>query len=344
MEDIARQAGVAKSTVSMALRNDPSLPKVTCERIQSIAKEMGYRPNPLVSALMTNVRSNKTSRKKMTLAFVSAFPVEETARTVPTFRRYLQGIADQTKQLGYALDVFSLRDPGITARSLSRIMQVRGIPGFVLSPLPAPTFALDMDWESLKCVALGHTLVRPISHKVCHNQYHGMKLALEHLQELGYRKIGLAMDSILDQRTEHNYLAGILVRQFPSRSPRFPVFISDDWTEMDFARWFKKNRPEVVITVFPEVKDWLKNLGLRIPEDVGFAVLDWSAEMTGCAGIDQKSELVGSAAVDLLVEQIYKNKHGIPETPKLVSIEGKWVAGETVIAQVKKKAPLKAMA
>ena len=82
---------------------------------------MGYRPNPLVSALMTNLRSNKGYRQKPTLAFVSAFPIEEWSRNVPTFRRMLTGVTERTEQLGYALETFWLGEPGMTPKRLSGI-------------------------------------------------------------------------------------------------------------------------------------------------------------------------------------------------------------------------------
>lgn len=337
MQDIARKAGVARSTVSMALRNHPSIPKRTCERIQAIARKMGYRPNPLVSALMANLRSSKAYQEKPSLAFLSAFQVEETVRTVPTFRRLLEGVTERAGQLGFALEVFRLGAPGMTPKRLSQVMKARSIPGFILSPLPSPTRELDFDWEDLNCVALGHTLLRPVQHKVSHHQYHGAMLALERLEQMGYHRIGMAMESGMDEKVEHNWLAGFLVREFTSPAARFPIFLSPEWSEEHFGEWFERHRPEAVVSFFPEVRQWLENLGLRIPADVGFALLDWSPEMARCAGIDQRSEMVGSAAVDLLVEQIYHNHRGIPETPKLVFIEGRWVDGETVAVRPTRK-------
>ena len=41
LQDIANAAGVARSTVSRALRNHPSIPSDTCVHIRQIAKEIG---------------------------------------------------------------------------------------------------------------------------------------------------------------------------------------------------------------------------------------------------------------------------------------------------------------
>jgi len=52
MRQVATRAGVHSTTVSLALRNHPSLPVETRERLQALAKEMGYRPDPMLGALM----------------------------------------------------------------------------------------------------------------------------------------------------------------------------------------------------------------------------------------------------------------------------------------------------
>ncbi len=45
-ELIAKRAGVGKPTVSLAFRNSPELLEKTRLRIQDVARELGYKPNP----------------------------------------------------------------------------------------------------------------------------------------------------------------------------------------------------------------------------------------------------------------------------------------------------------
>ncbi|MBC7806843.1 MAG: LacI family DNA-binding transcriptional regulator [Akkermansiaceae bacterium] len=51
MKDVARQAGVDVSTVSLAINNDPRIRRETRERILSIASDLGYRKNHLARGL-----------------------------------------------------------------------------------------------------------------------------------------------------------------------------------------------------------------------------------------------------------------------------------------------------
>lgn len=56
MTDLAARLGISTSTVSRALRNDPRISAAMRERVRAAARDSGYVPNPLVSALMASRR------------------------------------------------------------------------------------------------------------------------------------------------------------------------------------------------------------------------------------------------------------------------------------------------
>ena len=51
INDIARQAGVSKTTVSFAFNNPSKISQETYARIMSIAQELGYVPDPVARTL-----------------------------------------------------------------------------------------------------------------------------------------------------------------------------------------------------------------------------------------------------------------------------------------------------
>src|SRR4051794_10915655 len=53
LQDVAREAGVAVSTVSRALSSPERVNATTREHVQAIARSLGYRPNRLAQALPT---------------------------------------------------------------------------------------------------------------------------------------------------------------------------------------------------------------------------------------------------------------------------------------------------
>ena len=73
LAEIARRAGVSVMTVSRALRKQSNISPQTQKRIQVIADELGYRPNPLVSALMTYRRAAKPVESHLSIGFITNF-------------------------------------------------------------------------------------------------------------------------------------------------------------------------------------------------------------------------------------------------------------------------------
>ena len=71
MQQIANVAGVSKSAVSLALRNDPRIPESTRFRIQKIAEKMGYRRNPVVDSLMTQLRADRQPTFQANLGLIN---------------------------------------------------------------------------------------------------------------------------------------------------------------------------------------------------------------------------------------------------------------------------------
>ena len=77
MQQIADAVGLSKSAVSLALRNDPRLPLATRLRIKSVADQMGYRRNPVVDNLMTQLRAGRQPSFQANLGLVNCSPFKE---------------------------------------------------------------------------------------------------------------------------------------------------------------------------------------------------------------------------------------------------------------------------
>ena len=53
LEDIARLAGVSRSTVSRVINNHPNVRERTRAKVLRVIKETGFRPNPAARTLVT---------------------------------------------------------------------------------------------------------------------------------------------------------------------------------------------------------------------------------------------------------------------------------------------------
>src|SRR5690349_594102 len=126
LQTIANAAGVSRMTVSRALRNDPVLPRQTRERIQKLARELGYRPNPLVATLMSQVRAARVPRQTLTIAHVTTtYPPGEWRRYFFT-RECIEGATARAAEQGFTLEEFCIKEPGMTSRRMSQILRTRG--------------------------------------------------------------------------------------------------------------------------------------------------------------------------------------------------------------------------
>jgi LacI family transcriptional regulator len=316
------------------LRNHSSIPPPTRARIHELAAQMGYRPNPLVSALMTYQRATQASRPTdLTLAIVMNF-----SRGGSDWEHYLSedllaSAAVRAQQLGYRVEEFWRRDLKLTGERLSSILYARSIPGVIIAPLSAAHGHLRMEWSKFAAVAIGNSLLRPLLHRVTTNRFTAMRRGIRQLRRMGYKRFGLAMEQNQDARVDHQWGAAFAWEQEQAMpSDRTVPFLvqESDWNERRFAKWFRSNRPEIVLGYDPSIVAWLKNLGKTVPSDVGFVHL-WNPDCSGqFAGIYHNPPAIGAAAVDFVVGMIQRNERGLPGSPQTLMLEAFWQDGATV--------------
>jgi LacI family transcriptional regulator len=332
LREIAEKAGFSRATVSLALRNHASIPPRTRAKVQAAAQELGYRPNPLVSALMTYHRSTRPAQATdLGLAMVIDFSKSDPWRNYLS-EALLRGASARAEEHGYRLEEFWLRDLKMSARRLSAILYRRSIPGVIVAPLPAAHGHMRMEWPEFSAVCIGATLLAPSLHRVTTNRFRAMRLALRQLRRKRYERIGLAMHTNQDSRVDNQWTAAYLWEQqrVPATRRLEPFIVGDrDWTERKFAAWFAANSPDVILGYNPAIIELLQKLGQRVPEDVGFAHL-WNPDQTGqFAGLYHDPPAIGGAAVDFVVGMIQRNERGAPLSPQTLLLEARWQDGRT---------------
>ncbi len=337
MKEVAEAAGVGKSTVSLALRNDPRLRPETRERIQKVAAELGYRPNPTVAHLMAQLRNYRAVAYQGVLAILNAAPDETLLTRDPTYRKWVAGCKERAEQLGYSIDTFWLHDPELPPEKLKRVLRARNIQGVVLAAVASQNAVPQGQfWKGFSCVSIGMHLPRPDLHFASNDQFSTAQNAVANLARLGYRRPGLVLDPARDAVIEYRFAGGFLTGQrlFPAkdRIPQLELVKPDIRL---FERWLDKHSPDAILTIHVEVREWLERLGRKVPEDIGLAHLDLtdSEEHKGWSGMDQKNNVAGAAAIDLLVAQIHRSEQGIPEFSRSIQIESAWVDGLTTRKQ-----------
>jgi DNA-binding LacI/PurR family transcriptional regulator len=336
LKEVAQKAGVSIMTASRALRNQASVTETTRQKVEKAAQQLNYRPNPLVSALMSYRRASRVIRDTLTIALITNFPKRDGWRSLRINQDFFDGATQACMRHGYKLEEFWLREADMSARRLSSILYSRNINGLLIAPLPVALGHMRLEWPNFSAVALGYSLAWPRLHRAVNHQFRSISTALRRLRKLGYQKIGLALRSSIDERVEHHYSGGFLVNQqriVPAHRVPMHVVAERDWTEKNFSKWFLKHRPEVVVSHHEEVLEWLARLKVRVPHDAGFIHLNLPDTSGRLAGIYQNGPDVGAAAADFLVAMLHRNERGIPELPHTILVEGTWIDGKTLLAR-----------
>ena len=109
--DVARAAGVSRSTVSYALSGNRSISRETRERIDAAIRTLGFTPN-------AGARALKTSRT-MVLALLLRFHADEFA---PAMLEYVLPVTDVAREHGYDILLMTEEDgaPLRSAAGLTR--------------------------------------------------------------------------------------------------------------------------------------------------------------------------------------------------------------------------------
>lgn len=332
MQQIADAAGVSRMAVSLALRNSPKVSAATAERIRRIADELGYRPNPMISALMTHLRHSRDPKRPTTLAYVTAFPTEHGWKQSPTQVAIHRGAAQRAGALGYILEEWWVRRPGLTERRFCGILEARNILGLVIAPTPSSAGALDLEWVKFAAATVGYSLRGAEIARASNDHFRSITHSLRELTNLGYRRVGLDVLEEEDPFVREQWIAAMLAfQQNLPVSERVPTLSGGSAPAARlFEDWFREHQPHAVISVASERLKVIQGLGLRVPQDVGFASLSLSPEDSGLAGINQNFHLVGEAAVDLVDGQLRRNERGIPRHARTLLVTSEWVPGGTL--------------
>ncbi len=328
---IAAEAGCHYSTVSLALRNHPRIPRATCEKIQGLARRLGYVPDPMVSSLAYYRNTLRAVGYQATFAWVTNHSSQRGWRKTPIFQAYFDGAAVRAASLGYKLEEFWLREPGMTPARATQILRARRITGLLIAPQPAPGMELAIDWSQFSALCIGWSLVSPRIHLVCPHQYRALRLVMQELKPRGYRRPGLVMLRASDERVDRNWTAGFLVEQqaLPVED-RLDPLLMEAWDEQEFTTWLYRTKPDVVVTKFVEVQALVLRLGFRVPRDLGTVFLTCTEPGSELSGVYENPDDVGAAAVDYLTSMTHRNERGVPRVAQRILIESSWIEGSTV--------------
>lgn len=322
MASVARAAGVATSTVSKALRDDPTIPPERRREIQRVASSLGYRPNPMVAALMARLHSRRRRNDPHHLAWIDLWPDDRAAASATDLKLMLRGANQRAAELGYQIEVHRVGRDGTSAARLHEILISRSQWGVIIPPVPKEAMSYPLDLEGLTGVTIGTSLHAPIMHRVASNLFQGAQLACRKLRERGFHRIGLVLTPAMHERVEGKWLGAFLSEQagWP-RAGRVPPLLLAPGDVAGLANWCGRWKPDVVLLAERDIEEAMTRTRVR-PAVAWLRRTESIAK--GTFAIDTRPDKMGAAAVELVVAQIHRNERGSPQIPHAVLLDGVW--------------------
>lgn len=333
IRELAVKLGVSRTTVSLALRNDPTVAPDTRRRILDAAHRAGYRSNALVNALMAQVRQGQ--RLKPTgevVTYLTAYEREHDWRNIPSIVAQYEGARERAAELGFKVEIMWMGTRGAQSAHIARVLAARGIRGSILAPMAIDHHTLELSWNTHTTVAVGYSFAQVALHRAVHHNMSAAYACYSSLRRLGYERIGFAMHETDDARVHHFWMSGYLGSQRIYGGEKLTPCLYPDFDDArTFLAWYRRARPDAVIGIWKHLPlVWLREAGVDVPRETAFASLDIGDARAGeVAGILQDNRNVGMAAMDVLAGQLFRNEIGVPAVPKLTMIEGVWLDGAT---------------
>jgi LacI family transcriptional regulator len=319
---LARAAGVAASTASLALRGSSLVKPAMTAKVKVVAERLGYRADPRVGSLMARIRRAKAAKDSERLAFVWVSATKVDTKRESFARMTFAGASRRAEELGCVLEEFWLHDDGMTAARLEKILVTRGITGVVFSaPLRDMEVTVAWHWAYFAAAVIGNSEFHPALHRAGHYHYRSMWTAMEKVKAAGCRRPAAVLHEPHHRRIHGVHQAAFLANHpWPKQALGMTRFgLPKDATEA--KTWLAKIKADALICVVsPDETQlaWLKSVpSLK-------RVVTLASPRDGLPGIEMREDLVAAGAVDLVVAQLHRNERGVPAYPTTMLLEGEW--------------------
>ena len=313
IDDVAKAAGVHRSTVSRAFSKPEAVNAKTREHVLKVAQELGYTMSPLAQALRTR-----------TSAFV---PLIVPDITNPFYGELARTMTKAAQERGYQL-LLCITD-GDVARTEGYLTAMQSV--YAPFGVVAPSTRVDLETLSKfgfgdRVVVIDRVEADSTTPSVTVDNRRGIELAFDHLRSLGHRRIGY-VSGISGTHTAHERLDAY--RELVGAEP----IMLDSGSDAEAAERAVEHlaeladRPTAIISANDMaafgVISALSRRGLRVPDDIsviGFDGLSLGERFNPpLTTIRQPIADMGNIAIDLAEKKAIDGSVGhVVLTPELL--------------------------
>jgi LacI family transcriptional regulator len=309
LEEIARIAGVSRSTVSRVVNGDKRVSDEARARVDAVIREHDYQPH----AAARSLASRRTRMIGLRIPGEVSFIFSD-----PYFPEMVQGVVDACNEADYGLMLMMEpeNDPVSAERIYQRVIRGRHIDGVILSTsIIGDQFAGRVAADGMPAVMIGR---HPTLPTVDIDNTGAAQEAVAHLIAHGYRQIA-HVSGPRNIAAANERAAGYKAALADAGSPADPSLIEQgDFTELSgyLAVWQLLDRPDGRPDAIFAGSDTMAvgalraiaEAGLAVPEDIAVMGFDGlsahSHTFPHLSTMSQSIPNLGRTAVELLLHRI----------------------------------------
>jgi LacI family transcriptional regulator len=329
LEDIARQAGVSRSTVSRVVNDHPNVRDDVRKRVQDVIQSTGYHPNAAARTL--------ASQRSWTIGLVLPQSISSFF-TDPYFPHLTKGIAQACNQYDYTFALFLVASNEDEEKIFPRVSRKGLLDGVIVQAGNRGDQVIINRFanSNIPAVVAGRPFHRENVSYIDVDNVKGAHAAVSHLAGLGYKRIGTIcgpgnssvsidrLEGYMKALTEHGRIVdetliaeggftevgGYIAMQKLLQAKPDAIFAASDIMAMGAIRA-------------------VREAGLNVPSDIAFVGFDdlpvTSFSDIGLTTIHQPVVPFGAKAVEILIDLIENGIH----PPRQVIMETELIIRES---------------
>jgi LacI family transcriptional regulator len=319
LKDVANLAGISIASVSRVLSEKGYSSKELRQKVMDAVKQLNYRPNLQARGL----------RKQSSHSIGLLIP--------NLLNAYYTAVADTVSQLltshGYQLLLSSTRDdPAIEQETLDKIIG-HDVAGMIWVPTVGDHQRIQyLHDQNIPVVSIVRKVDDNLIDTIVFEDMAGSRAAIQHLIQLGHRKIGYIGGDIRYSSNYdrwQGYLAAIGEAGIEEEKDYIKLgTVRKTWGAIASSELLNLPTPPTALfvasnAIVPGVMKTLRQTALRIPEDISlmcFDDLDWfSYSDPPISAVATSHEMLAEAAVDLLRRRI-EEPNALDTTPAFLQL------------------------
>ena len=303
LEEVAKLAGVSRSTVSRVVNDHPNVRPEVRDRVWEVIRQVGYQPHAAARSLVTN--------RTQIIGMIIPEAVT-TLFTDPFFSLLLRGATDACNSHQYQLMLSLFTANADQQEIYQRILHSGYLDGTIVASasLDDPLIS-DLLRDRIPFVSVGRHPNKPV-HYVDADNVNGARMAVEHLIRLGHRRIATItgpLHMIAGQDRLSGYRQALEARGIPVEEE---LIVEGDFTEASGTVGMQRLLPVSPTAVFVAsdmmaigALKALRQAGWQVPQDIALVSFDdipiASAIEPALTTVRQPIERMGSMAVEVLL-------------------------------------------